>query len=55
MARARDLEVHLRALLGGLAPGEALTAGIRLAEVTTECGPRLTFETGSGRIHVEVA
>ncbi|WAS91069.1 radical SAM protein [Nannocystis punicea] len=55
MSGARDLEVHLRALVGGLAPGDELAPGLRLAEVTTECGPRLTFETGGTRVHVEVA
>lgn len=52
---ARDLEVHLRALVGGLAPGDELAPGLRLVDVTTECGPRLTFETGDSRVHVEVA
>lgn len=55
MPGARDLEVHLRALVGGLARGDELAPGLRLAEVTTECGPRLTFETGGTRVHVEVA
>lgn len=55
MAGARDLEVHLRQLVGGLAPGDALAPGLRLVDVTTECGPRLTFETGGQIVHVEVA
>ncbi|WP_434425395.1 radical SAM protein [Nannocystis pusilla] len=55
MPGVRDLEVHLRALVGGLGPGDELAPGLRLAEVTTECGPRLTFETGGTRVHVEVA
>jgi len=55
MAGARDLEVHLRALVGGLAPGDELAPGLRLVDVTTECGPRLTFETAGTRVHVEVA
>lgn len=52
---ARDLEVHLRQLVGGLAPGDLLAPGLRLVDVTTECGPRLTFEAGGEIVHVEVA
>ncbi|HEY8376262.1 MAG TPA: radical SAM protein [Nannocystis sp.] len=55
MAGGRDLEIHLRALVGGLAPGEALAPGLVLVDVTTECGPRLVFETEGARVHVEVA
>lgn len=50
-----DLEAHLRRLVGGLAPGDELAPGLRLVDVTTECGPRLTFETGDAIVHVEVA
>lgn len=49
-----DLEAHLRQLVGGLAPGDTL-AGLRLVDVTTECGPRLSFEAGGSIVHVEVA
>lgn len=55
MTDARDLEAHLRRLVGGLAPGDDLAPGLRLVDVTTECGPRLTFETGDTIVHVEVA
>lgn len=55
MPHARDLEARLRQLVGGIGPGDELAPGLRLADVTTECGPRMTFETGGVRVHVEVA
>lgn len=54
MSGARDLEVHLRQLVGR-EPGEELAPGLRLVGASTECGPRLTFETDGAVVHVEVA
>ena len=55
MPPVRDLESHLRALVGGLAPGEELAPGLRLRDASSERGPRLTFQSGDAEIHVEIA
>lgn len=51
----RDLEAHLRGLLGGLEPGDELAPGLRLRDASSERGPRLTFLAGDAEVHVEVA
>lgn len=55
MSEELDAQAALRRLLGGLAPGDELAPGLRLVDVRTECGPRLTLASERGELDVEVA
>ena len=50
-----ELHAFLLGLVQPLSPGDPLAPGITFAGVSTELGPRLTFTTVGGPVHVEVS